>query len=122
MRNTGFDVHAGSVKRRSPLAGATSDRPRAMRVSSTPSRLASWATVVPWRKAAAIPLAASQSDGIPTASPPSTDSAASAAVSLLSARVSDYSSASMNRPDWDGGYHLVVYLLVESLANASPHQ
>src|SRR5215472_2371545 len=71
-----------------------------MRVSSTPSRLASRATVVPWRKAAASPLTASQSDGIPTASPPSTDSAASAVVSLVSALVTDYSSASMNRPDW----------------------
>ena len=79
-----------------------------------------WATVVPWRKAAAIPLTASQSDGIPTASPPSTDSAASAAVSLVSALVTDYSSASMNRPDWDAGYHLVVSLVVESLA--SPYQ
>jgi hypothetical protein len=26
MRNTGFDVHAGSPKRRSPLAGATEER------------------------------------------------------------------------------------------------
>jgi hypothetical protein len=66
----GFDVQAGSAKRRSPLAGAMSDSPpMRCRVSSRPSRPASRATVVPWLKAVARPPTASWSDGIPTASP-----------------------------------------------------
>src|SRR4029077_3841104 len=79
-----LDVHAGSAKRRSPRAGATLDRPRAIRVSSAPSRPASRATVVPWLRAEAKPLAACRSDGIPSASPPPTDSAAPAAVIVAS--------------------------------------
>jgi hypothetical protein len=53
-----------------------------MRVSSAPSRPASRATVVPWLRAAARPLAACRSDGIPTASPPPTDSAVPSVIAV----------------------------------------
>src|SRR5712691_7161441 len=91
MRNTGFDVHAGSLKRRSPLAGATGDSPHVIRVNSRPSKPTSRATVCPWLKAAASPPTASWRDGIPTASPPSADSAAPAAVTVASALLTAHS-------------------------------
>src|SRR5271154_771898 len=91
MRNTGFDVHAGSPKRRSPLAGATEERPAAMRVNSRPSRPTSQVTVCHWLKAAARPPTAPSRDGLPTASLPSTDSAALVAVAVASALLTAYS-------------------------------
>src|SRR5207245_4964532 len=67
-----------------------------MRVSSRPSQAASRATVVSWLKAVASPPVASWSDGIPTASPPSTDSAALVPVIVASALLTGYSLASGN--------------------------
>jgi len=76
------------------LAGATSDRPHAIRVRSRPSRVASRATVAPWLKAAARPPTACRSEGIPTASPPPTDSAAPAVVIVASELLTGHSSGS----------------------------
>src|SRR5712691_8065361 len=71
-----------------------------MRASSAPSRPASRATVVPWLRAAAKPLAACRSEGIPTASPPPTDSAAPAVVIVASGLLTRHSSGSV-RPYQD---------------------
>ena len=69
----GLPDHAGSVKRRSPLPGSTSERPSATRTSSPPSFAASRVTVRPWPNAAARPATVSPIDGTPTTSPPSGD-------------------------------------------------
>src|SRR5580704_15117702 len=113
LRNTRLPVHAGSVKRRSPLAGATSDCPQAIRVSSRPSRPASRVTVVPWLKAAASPLTACGSEGSAAASPPPTDSVAPAVVVVASGLLTDHSSG--NRRCVHLAYRYSVLLSISAL-------